>query len=89
MKTPTVLETQAAYSETYKEPCSVDEAMCIIHDFIKYREFADRIDFPDEDSELFVDPKTISDFIVSRKQREDRKRDHEEYESNLSKMTPK
>lgn len=88
MKTPTVLETQAAYSETYKEPCSVDEAMCIIHDFIKYREFADRIEFPD-DSENIIDPKTIGEFIVSRKQREDRKRDHEEYESNLAKMTPK
>ena len=85
---PTIEETQAAYLEVYKEECSTDEAMCIIHDFVKYRAFADRVDFPNE-GEHFDDPKTIGSFVESRKHREDRKRDHEEYESDLKKMTPK
>ena len=85
---PTIDETKAAYLEVYKEECSADDAICIIHDFIKYREFADRIEFPD-DGIHFIDPKTINEFVASRKQREDRKRDHEEYENDLMKMTPK
>lgn len=88
MNTPTVTETQIAYTKIYKEPCSVDEAMCLVHDFIKYREFADKIEFPD-DGVNFIDPKTIDEFIESRKDREIRERDHCEYKQKLRSLSPK
>lgn len=85
---PTIEETKTAHLEVYKKPCSTDEAIGLIHDFVKYREFADGINFPDG-GRNFIDPKTISEFIESRKAREERECDYDEYKRKLKEMSPK
>ncbi len=87
---PTVEETQDAYLKTYGDACSTDEAVAILHDFLRYRDWMDKIKISEEAEYIadMVDPDTIELFIQSRRDREIEKKDHDEYTKMVSEMEP-
>ena len=88
MSHPTIEETQASYLNVYGEKCSTDQATAILHDFVRYRSWADKIEKTEDHKKWCIDPETIEEFIEGRKMRDDREKEHREYEEKVSKMSP-
>lgn len=92
-KNPTIEETSAAYLKIYGEPCSPEDAAAISHDFARYRSWADNSEVLQSALKTsivnIVDPKTISEFILERKEASEHHRFTSDWREQLSKMSPR